>query len=100
MNTKELIQDKIDSACINFKKVKNSDIDKFNKLDIWLEKESSIFNNETKHTKVIKYPNFKRGQIIKVDFGINIGSELSHTHFAIVLNDDDTNLNDNITVLL
>ena len=42
---------------------------------------------------------YKRGQVIKVDFGVNIGSELSHTHFAIVLNSDDSTKNDNITVL-
>ena len=40
-----------------------------------------------------------RGEIIKVDFGINIGSELSNIHFAIVLNSDDNNSVDNITVL-
>lgn len=96
MNTK--VNNKIDIACQTFKKVHKSKVDKFNKLDEWLEKGSNIFNHET---KIINnnYPNFKRGQIIKVDFGINIGAELSHTHFAIVLNDDDTNSNDNITVM-
>ncbi len=34
-----------------------------------------------------------------VDFGINVGTELSNTHFAIVLNADDTLSNDNITVI-
>lgn len=37
--------------------------------------------------------------MIKVDFGVNVGTELSHTHFAIVLNDDDTIKTDNLTVL-
>ena len=93
---------KIDKACITFKNVNKSKIDKFNKLDTWLYKESNIFNNEVKLNKnnfTKHYPKFKRGQIIKVDFGINIGSELSHTHFAIVLNSDDTIKNDNITVI-
>ena len=45
------------------------------------------------------YLRYDYGQIIKVDFGINIGTELSHTHFAIVLNQDDTIKTDNITVL-
>lgn len=96
MDTKAI--DKIDTACQTFKKVHKSKIDKFNKLDDWLEKESNIFDRETKKNST-SYPNFKRGQIIKVDFGINIGTELSHSHFAIVLNDDDTTLNDNITVM-
>lgn len=91
--------DKIDIACQKFKIIKGSGIPKFTKLDVWLEKESNIFKNETKKIVSQRYPNFKRGQIIKIDFGINIGSELSHTHFAIVLNGDDTNSNDNIIVL-
>ena len=45
---------------------------------------------------IIKKPNFKREEIIKVDFGINIGSELSNTYFAIVLNSDDNNDVDNL----
>lgn len=96
MDTKT--KDKIDIACQTFKKIHKSKIDKFNKLDSWLEKESNIFYNETT-IRNQQYPNFKRGQIIKVDFGVNIGTELSNTHFAIVLNSDDTNSNDNITVL-
>lgn len=92
------LDDKIDVACERFKKVKKTNITKFEKLDDWLEKESSIFEAETLVNKT-QYPKFKRGQIIKVDFGVNIGSELSHTHFAIVLNFDDTTYNDNITVI-
>lgn len=34
-----------------------------------------------------------------MDFGVNIGTELSHTHFAIVINNDDTIFTDNITVM-
>lgn len=91
-------ENKIDIACDTFKKVHKSKITKFNKLDEWLEKESNFFDNEVKKTK-IKYLRYIKGQIIKVDFGVNIGTELSHTHFAIVLNDDDTILTDNVTVL-
>lgn len=46
-----------------------------------------------------KNPNFKRGDVIKADFGVNVGSELSNIHFAIVLNSDDNTSVDNITVL-
>ena len=63
-----------------------------------MEKESSIFKNEA-YNKISNKPNFKRGEIIKVDFGVNIGSELSNVHYAIVLNSDDNNSVDNITVL-
>ena len=90
--------EKIDESNRNFKYVYNSKNNKFVWLGNWLEKESSLFKNEVKN-KVGNKPNFKRGEIIKVDFGINIGSELSNVHFAIVLNSDDNNNVDNITVL-
>lgn len=96
MNTET--QSKIDIACNNFKEVKNSNKIKFSKLDDWLLKESEEFKSETKSEKSI-YFKYKRGQVLKIDFGVNLGTELSHTHFAIVLNDDDTRLTDNITVI-
>ena len=90
--------EKIENACDCYKWVYNQNKPKFLKLDEWLDKESAIFENEVLNN-VSNFPKFKRGQIIKVDFGINIGSELSHTHFAIVLNGDDTLKNDNVTVV-
>lgn len=96
MITKE--EEKIDTACKKFKIVQKSNYPKYLKLDEWLEKESNIFEDETKGTSY-NYLKYKRVQLIKVDFGINIGTEISHTHYAIVLNSDDTIRNDNITVL-
>lgn len=97
-NTKIDNTARIDNACKIFKKVNESNHPKFAKLDYWLEKESYIFDKETQNIQN-QYLKYKRGQIIKIDFGVNIGTELSHTHFAIVLNDDDTISTDNITVL-
>ena len=90
--------EKIDESNKNYKYAYNSNNTKFTWLGNWLEKESAIFKNEA-NKKVNNKPIFKRGEIIKVDFGINIGSELSNIHFAIVLNSDDNNNVDNITVL-
>lgn len=90
--------EKIDESNKNYKYAYNSKSLKFTWLGNWLEKESAIFKNEADNKNNNK-PNFKRGEIIKVDFGINIGSELSNIHFAIVLNNDDNNNVDNITVL-
>ena len=90
--------DKINNGCENYKSAYNSKKTKFSYLGNWVEKESRIFKNEALN-KIYNKPNFKRGEIIKVDFGINVGSELSNTHFAIVLNSDDNNSVDNITVL-
>ena len=90
--------EKIDISCDNYKYAYNSLNTKFKWLGNWLEKESKIFKNEA-DKKIHNKPNFKHGEIIKVDFGINIGSELSNVHFAIVLNSDDNNSVDNITVI-
>ena len=95
---KLLTIDKIDEACERYKKVQNSNKPKFVKLDTWLEKESNIFEQEI-NEKIQIFHKYKRGQIIKVDFGVNIGTEMSYTHFAIVLNDDDTKMTDNLTVV-
>ncbi len=96
---KEISQiDKINYSSKNYKYVYKSGTNKFKKIGNWLEKESNIFKKETENTEY-KMPSFKRRDIIKVDFGINVGSELSNTHFAIVLNSDDNNSADNVTVI-
>lgn len=96
---KTKIKDLIDIACIRYKKIKNSNYIKFNSLDNWLDKESLIFEKETKQQNDKTYKTFRRGQIIKVDFGINIGAELCYTHFAIVLTKQDSINSDNLTIV-
>lgn len=91
--------DKIENACQNFKIAKNSCNPKFQKLDEWLDKESSIFVLETKN-EIKKYKKYFRGQIIKVDFGINIGSELCYTHYAIIITKCDSVNSEVLTVVL
>lgn len=90
--------EKIEESIKNYKYAHETKFSKFSKLGNWMEKQSTIFKNESDRKKSNK-PNFKRGEIIKVDFGVNMGSELCNTHFAIVLNNDDNNNVDNITVL-
>ena len=57
------------------------------------------FHNEAlgKNTKF--FPKFKRGTIVYVKFGINIGSELSGNHFAIVLDKYDKVTKSTLTVI-
>lgn len=45
------------------------------------------------------YKTYKRGTIIRADFGVNIGSEMSQVHFAIVLNNYDNPKNNVLTVI-
>lgn len=90
----------IEKACDNFKIIKdNVKNPKFAYLDSWVYKTSKTFKIENTNTINCLYPRFEYGTIIKVDFGINIGSELSNPHFAIVIEKYDSVKSDSITVL-
>ena len=89
---------RIDYACDNFKKVRNSGNEKFKQLDVWLKKESNIFTKELNYTPS-RFMKYKKGTIVKVDFGINIGCELSKKHFAIVMDNDDNFYKETIAVI-
>lgn len=93
-------EEKIKEACDIFIKIKNTNTKKFEKLDEWLLREANLFLKETqlKLRNENKYK-YKRGTIIKVDFGVKIGSELCHTHFAIVLSVNDNINNDSLLVI-
>lgn len=87
-------------ASKNFEKVHSTFAknNKFRFLPNWLEKESNLFLSETQNTSK-SYNVLKRGSLIFVDFGINIGSELSNRHWAVVLNKNDSPKSRNLTVL-
>lgn len=71
-------------------------------MDEWLLKNSKLLLTEAKEyeTKTNQtYKTYKRGTIIKVDFGVNLGSEMSQVHFAIVLNNYDNPQNNILTVV-
>ncbi|MCL0312844.1 type II toxin-antitoxin system PemK/MazF family toxin [Apilactobacillus sp. TMW 2.2459] len=71
---------------------------KYRHLPDWVLGKSKYLLNDKKsyssHRKV-----FKRGSLVFVDFGVNVGTELSGSHFAIILNKDDHRKNDKLTVL-
>ena len=89
---------RIEYACENFKKIRNSGNEKFKQLDVWLKKESNIFTKELNYTPS-RFMKYKKGTIVKVDFGINIGCELSKKHFAIVMDNDDNFYKETIAVI-
>ena len=57
---------------------------KADKISYWLEDYTNFLDNETSFDPT-KYPKYKRGQIIKVHLGFNIGSEEGGLHYAIVI---------------
>lgn len=56
-------------------------------------------NKEKEHDIPKYYTTFNHGSVVMVNFGPNIGSELSGNHFAIVLNRKDKRENKTLTVL-
>lgn len=71
---------------------------KFQFLPFWLKNKSNYLEKErlrpTRFKKI-----YKRGSIVYVDFGINVGNELSGNHFAIVINNRDNERNGVLTVI-
>lgn len=102
---KDKIREKVrlDKSYLNYHKIIDYNLPyKFSYLDEWLLKKSNklleeadIFNSKNKST----YRVYKRGTIIKADFGVNLGSEMSQIHFAIVLNNYDNPKNNILTVV-
>lgn len=100
---------KIDKAYLNYNKIIDKQLpQKFDYLDDWQfkyskllldeaeELEDSILDKKNNHTIFKKY---KRGTIIKIDFGVGLGSEMSQVHYAIVLNKYDNPHNKILTVI-
>lgn len=104
-NIEENIEEKIklDRAYMNYHKIIDKKLPyKFSYLDEWTLKKSKKLLQETEqieNKENVKYRVYKRGTLIKVDFGVGLGSEMSQVHFAIVLNNYDNTKNNVLTVV-
>lgn len=78
---------------------KNHYLEKFRHLPYWLDEVSYYFLLESQSKLPKHYYYFKRGSIIRVNFGVNEGSEFSNIHFAIVLDKKDSKYKRTLTVL-
>lgn len=88
-----------ETACKRFKLIsQNIKISKLKYLHRSLNFKSHIFYNENEG-KAYKYQKYKRGSLVMVNFGTNIGYELSGNHFAVVINHDDNYKNGVVTVI-
>ena len=101
---------KIDYAYNNYHDIISKKLPyKFVYLNDWLLKKSKILKKEAellekkiKNSKIKNdnnYKTYQRGTIIKADFGIGIGSEMSQVHFAIVINNYDNPKSNVLTVI-
>lgn len=72
---------------------------KMNGLPYYLQTYTYWLQKENRHQLPRYYRKFDRGTIVTVDFGMQLGSEFSGQHFAIVLNKHDTKQNSLLTVV-
>ena len=83
----------------NIIKLSSSSLNKkFDYYKYWKLKESKLLLRELNRPRKY-YEKYKRGTIIKVDFGVNIGSEFSQVHYAIVLNKNDNRMSNTLSVI-
>lgn len=95
--------ERIDEACNRFKNISSPKSyhyqQKFRFLPSWLDNTSYYYQKEANKKFPQRYFYFKRGAIIRVNFGVNMGSEFSNIHFAIVLDKNDSPKKRTLTVL-
>lgn len=72
--------------------------DKADKISYWLEDYTRFLDYETKFD-VSKFPKYKKGQIIKVHLGFNIGSEEGGLHYAVVIENNNYNSSRTLNVV-
>lgn len=95
--SKEELEEHRDKAINTISEYINSMIDsnnkslqgKADKLCYWLEDYIKFLEFE-KNFNASKYPKYKKGQIIKVHLGFNIGSEEGGLHYAIVVDNNNS----------
>jgi hypothetical protein len=90
MNTK---QKKLMKAYNNNIQISNMNLkDKFTEFENSKLDESNTLLYEIM-TKPTRFKRYSRGQIVKVKFGVNVGSEFSGNHYAVVISKKDTMIN-------
>lgn len=74
------------------------DKEKFKKLSQWLFSYTKylIFEENFEPQKLI---NYKRGDIVKANFGFNVGNELGGVHYAVVLDNNNSHSSGTLTVV-
>ena len=90
---------KLDMSYDNYQSIIQKNLShKFSYLEEWLYKKSDKLLYEVDNFSRYKHP-FKRGEIVRVDFGVNLGGEFSQIHLAIVISKQDTKFDDLIAVI-
>ncbi|WP_288557609.1 type II toxin-antitoxin system PemK/MazF family toxin [uncultured Lactobacillus sp.] len=93
------LNDALNVAIERFRDLIDHPNNKFKKLPFWLNYVSYQFKKEKDNNLPTWYYHFDRGAVIRVNFGVNPGSEFSFTHFAVVLDKHDNFKKTTLTVL-
>lgn len=95
-------EEKVKSISLGVSKLINNSHDQFKNCSVsesllFLTKAlNSDFHNRNKKIKFLSY---ERGRIVKINFGLNIGAELSGPHYALVLTKNDNPISQKLTVI-
>ena len=76
----------------------NSHIKKADLISYWIEEYANYIRSENDFNYK-SIPNYKRGDVIKVNFGFNIGSEHGGLHYAVVIGNNNIKASPVITVI-
>ena len=89
----EIKHKKLTNAHVNFVRISDMNLgDKYTNFENTILKNSNTLLYEIEN-KPLYFRRYSRGSIVKVRFGVNIGSEFSGDHFAIVVSKGDTAYN-------
>ena len=94
----KLLVNKAKSNYDNFIDDQHGQNHKCAQVGYWLKKHSNHMLSEKNRTRG-KNIVYRPGTLIRVDFGVNVGSELSGSHFAVVLNKSDNEFNNVVNVV-
>lgn len=86
-----MLEEYIEDSCSNSLK-------KVDLLSYWLKDYSRYIRQEDTFDSS-KLPRYKRGSIVRVNFGFNVGKEFGGLHLAVVLDNDNKRNADVITVI-
>ncbi|WP_072520335.1 type II toxin-antitoxin system PemK/MazF family toxin [Gemella massiliensis] len=93
------MKDKFKEVYNIFQKIMKYNLYKFKYLPQSTLFKANQLHNEAQGSIPKYFPKFKRGTVVYVKFGINIGAEISGNHFAIVLDKYDKETKSTITVV-
>ena len=89
----EIKHKKLTNSNVNFVRISDMNLgDKYTNFENTILKNSNTLLYEIEN-KPLYFRRYSRGSIVKVRFGVNIGSEFSGDHFAIVVSKGDTAYN-------